>query len=111
MTKAKCSKQQANKGRQNATQEEVNQAINEIEKRIQEITRNMTEWEKKKTTYAVAKVKLPDGTYEIWVASAGQEGYVRPDIRTDSKGIENKVIKIRLIMQQKKIDLMMQNKH
>lgn len=50
----------------------------------------MSDGEKARTTYGVAKVKTAEGSYETWVASAGKEGYVRPDIRKDATVIKNK---------------------
>ena len=41
----------------------------------------MTEGEASRTTYSVAKVKLADGSTELWVAAAVKKGYVPPRIR------------------------------
>jgi len=62
-----------------------------VTKRIDDIQTRMTDGEKAKTTYGVAEVKLKDGTRETWEASAGKEGYVRPDIRGNDIVIQNKV--------------------
>ena len=79
-----------NKGLQNATIDEINQAKIQIEERIAGIKDVMTEGEKSRTTYGVARVKLEEGCYQNWIASAGKQGYVRPDIRMDDIVKKNK---------------------
>jgi RHS repeat-associated protein len=49
--------------------------------RIRRMQRNMTPFERSRTTFAAAEVRLPNGRREVWVAAAGQRGYVPPRIR------------------------------
>lgn len=81
-----------NRGLQNATDEEINEAKIQVKDIIEEIKAEMREGEKSRTTYGVAKVKLEDGSYEVWVASAGKVGYVRPNIRMNNCVIKNKML-------------------
>jgi len=63
----------------------VGDELDEDEKtrrRIEAIQSVMTEGEKKHTTYAVATVKLEDGSTQVQIASAGQTGNVPNRIRT-----------------------------
>ena len=87
---AKSNKSTINRGLQNASKDEINQAKIEILERINEIKNTMNDGEKSRTTYGVAKVKLADGSYEVWIASAGKKGYVRPDIRKNDIVKKNK---------------------
>ena len=88
--RAKAIKDATNRGIQNATEAEVNSAKDKVKDRVDEIKAEMTDGEKSRTTYGVAEVKTADGSHETWVASAGKEGYVRPDIRGDDTVAKNK---------------------
>ncbi|WP_262151740.1 hypothetical protein [Chryseobacterium foetidum] len=62
--------------------------------KIDDVQKTMTEGEASRTTYSVAKVKLADGSTELWVAAAGKKGYVPPRIRKAAgteKVVTNKV--------------------
>ena len=57
---------------------EVAYAKENVMQELSQIQNSMTEQEKRRTTYGVAKVRLADGTHEVWIAGAGKKGYVRP---------------------------------
>lgn len=48
---------------------------------VHDIEANMETYEKSVTTIAVAEVVTAEGKTEFWVAAAGKDGYVRPDLR------------------------------
>ena len=52
-----------------------------VSKATDKMKRAMTRQERKRTTFAVAKVKLANGKTEVWVSAAGKRGYVPPRLR------------------------------
>lgn len=72
------------------TESEISEGKTRVQTRIREIRAKMTIPEKKKTTFAVAWVKLEGGQTAMWISSAGKKGRVPQRVRGTDRVIKNK---------------------
>lgn len=70
-----------NAGRQGATAEEIRAAKASLPAKIEEVRNNMKRQEKKRTTFAVAIVKLNTGEIKTWITGAGRRPRIRRQLR------------------------------